>query len=161
MGPKVPVQPEFLSGWKQIADYLGMGVRTVQRYEREQGLPIHRTAGKSVGAVISTKAELDGWVASGRVRSDSVPGRWPAEQTNKLGAEFLQIDSEFALTFSGLALEASDKEKRRRATQAARKAYDTIMRLRKGIKLTDAQRDKLDTNLQRLKSELQSLGERF
>jgi hypothetical protein len=110
--------------------------------------------------VITTKAELDGWVRATPVRA-SVPRRWLTERTNRLGAEFLQIDSEAALTFSGLALEASDEGKRRRATQAVRKAYDTIMRLRKGIKLTDAQNDKLDTNLQRLKSELKSLGERF
>jgi hypothetical protein len=35
------------------------------------------------------------------------------------------------------------------------------MRLREGIKPADVQSDKLDTNLQRLKSELQSLGESF
>jgi hypothetical protein len=31
---------EILSGWKDIANHLGMGVRTVQRYERELGLPV-------------------------------------------------------------------------------------------------------------------------
>jgi hypothetical protein len=39
------VRPEILSGWKDIANYLGKGVRTVQRYGREMGLPIHRPAG--------------------------------------------------------------------------------------------------------------------
>ena len=151
--------PAFLSGWKEIATYLGMGVRTVQRYERELRLPVHRPNGKSAGAVIATKAELDAWVNAGPTQVGSMQKRWPSERTNKMGAEFLQIDSEIALTFSGIALGASDKEKRRRTTQSARKAYDTIMRLRKGIKLTDAQKGKLDANLQRLKSELRRLGE--
>ena len=53
---------EIISGWKGIANYLGKGVRTVQRYERELGLPVRRPAGKSTGSVIATKAELDGWV---------------------------------------------------------------------------------------------------
>ena len=88
-----------------------------------------------------------------------MPKRWPAERTNQLGAEFLQIDSEIALTFSALALEANDEGKRILASRTARRAYDTIMRLRKGIRLTDVQRDKLDANLQRLKSELRSLGQ--
>jgi hypothetical protein len=35
------------------------------------------------------------------------------------------------------------------------------MRLRKYIGLSDAEKDKLDTNLQRLKSELQGLGQTF
>jgi len=144
----------IFSGWTEIANYLGKGVRTVQRYERELGLPIHRPAGKSAGSVIATKAELDRWVTAGSIRVKP----WPTERTNTIGAEFLQIDSEIALTFCGLALGATDKGRKSYAAQAARKAYDTIIRLRKGIKLTDEQRDKLDAGLQRLKSELQRIG---
>jgi len=39
-------------------------------------------------------------------------------------------------------------------TQTARTAYDTIMRLRKNIRLEDMAKEKLDTNLHRLRSEL-------
>jgi hypothetical protein len=41
----------------------------------------------------------------------------------------------------------------------ARRAYDTIARLKERIELTGAERDKLDANLQRVKTELQSLGQ--
>ena len=54
--------PQFLCGWKEIANYLGKGVRTVQRYESELALPVRRPARKSTGSVVATKAELDGWV---------------------------------------------------------------------------------------------------
>lgn len=60
--------PEVLSGWKSIARHLGMGVRTVQRYERQMGLPIRRPAGKLRGAVLATKSELDAWVAASPIR---------------------------------------------------------------------------------------------
>ena len=61
--------PKFLTGWKEIANYLGMGVRTVQRYERQSGLPVRRPAGRpSAGAVLATKAELDGWVKASPIR---------------------------------------------------------------------------------------------
>jgi hypothetical protein len=150
-------QPEIFSGWKEIANYLRKGVRTVQRYERERHLPIHRPA-NSTGSVIATKAELDGWITTSPIRLVYVAKNWPSEQTHRIGADFLQIDSEVALTFSGLALGARDEVKRNRAAQTARKAYDTIMRLRKGIDLTDTERDKLDANLRRLKIELQNLG---
>lgn len=59
----LPQQGRILSGWKEIAAYLGRGIRTVQRYERDFALPIHRPAGgKSGGAVVATGAEIDAWV---------------------------------------------------------------------------------------------------
>lgn len=60
--------PKFLAGWKDIATYLGKGVRTVQRYEREMGLPVRRPAAKSRAAVVATKVELDAWVAASPYR---------------------------------------------------------------------------------------------
>lgn len=59
---------QFLSGWKEIANFLGMGVRTIQRYERELGLPVRRPAGKVRGSVVAVKAELDGWVKASPIR---------------------------------------------------------------------------------------------
>jgi hypothetical protein len=79
--------------------------------------------------------------------------------TNSVGADFLRIDSQVALTFSGMALAATDEEIRGRTALVARKAYDTIARLREHIELTDAERDKLDANLRRVQTELQSLGQ--
>lgn len=83
------------------------------------------------------------------------------ERTNRVAAKFLQIDCEIALTFSGIALKMSDEEKRRHLARTARKAYDTIMRLRKDFDLTDSERDKVCAKLQRLKTELQILGQGF
>jgi hypothetical protein len=57
---------EILSGWKDIARYLGRGVRTVQRYEEQFKLPVrHR---RPRGTVSSTKADLDAWVLASMVR---------------------------------------------------------------------------------------------
>jgi hypothetical protein len=36
-------EPSFLSDWKSIAEYVGKGVRTVQRWEVQLGLPLRRT----------------------------------------------------------------------------------------------------------------------
>ena len=55
-------QTEEIGGWTEIANYLGKAVRTVQRYERELGLPVRRPSGKPSGLVITTKAELNAWV---------------------------------------------------------------------------------------------------
>lgn len=61
----------ILNGWKEIASYLGKGVRSVQRYERESGLPVHRPAGRYKGSVIATKAELDAWITASPIREAS------------------------------------------------------------------------------------------
>src|SRR5262245_44385080 len=83
------------------------------------------------------------------------------DRANSAGADFLRIDSEIALTFSRIAAQTSNLEKKKRLTQAARKAYDSIMRLRSNLELSEAESNKLDANLQRLKGELQKLGDRF
>lgn len=57
-------QPPFLIGWKEIANYLGRGIRTVQRYERTLGMPVRRSSGRSPDSVLATKAELDAWIAA-------------------------------------------------------------------------------------------------
>jgi Tol biopolymer transport system component len=50
-----------LDSWKEIAAYLGRGVRTVQRWEREEGLPVHRLAHAERGSVFADPAELTKW----------------------------------------------------------------------------------------------------
>ena len=50
-----------LSGWKEIAAYLGRGVRTVQRWEK-LGLPVRRPNAHLRSAVLTSSEELDGWV---------------------------------------------------------------------------------------------------
>jgi hypothetical protein len=51
-----------LNSWKEIAAYLGRGVRTVQRYEHDLGLPVRRPRGTSRSAVIALTDELDSWL---------------------------------------------------------------------------------------------------
>jgi len=56
-----------LDSWKAIAAYLGRGVRTVQRWEREEGLPVHRLAHEKRGSVYARRNEIDAWWESRRV----------------------------------------------------------------------------------------------
>ena len=47
--------------------YLGRGVRTVQRWEREEGLPVHRLAHEKRGTVYAHREEIDAWWARRRL----------------------------------------------------------------------------------------------
>ena len=55
----------MLSSWKDIARYLGKGVRTVQRWERQLGLPVRRPVGASQkSAVLLYRRDVDAWLAT-------------------------------------------------------------------------------------------------
>jgi Tol biopolymer transport system component len=62
--------------WKDIATYLNRGVTTVQRWEREEALPVRRLEHLKRGSVFAYKSEIDAWRA-GRERppdaEDPVP----------------------------------------------------------------------------------------
>src|SRR5260370_17544681 len=57
----LPPPSERLESWKEIASYLKKGVRTVQRWERTDGLPVRRLGQDRPGLVFAYKAELDAW----------------------------------------------------------------------------------------------------
>ena len=59
----------ILNSWKEIANYLGRGVRTVQRWERDLGLPVHRPKGKDRSAVLAFPEELNAWLQQTPMRS--------------------------------------------------------------------------------------------
>ena len=51
-----------LNSWKEIAQFLGRSVRTVQRWEQELGLPVRRPAGHDRSAVVAVPSELKAWI---------------------------------------------------------------------------------------------------
>jgi hypothetical protein len=65
MATPILQQSTVLSSWKDIAQYTGKGVRTVQRWERELGLPVRRPRGQAQkSAIISYRCDIDAWMAS-------------------------------------------------------------------------------------------------
>jgi hypothetical protein len=64
-----------LDGWKDIASYLGRGVRTAQRWERELGLPVRRLGTGGAEVVYALKEELDAWL----LRPSRLPSAQPPQ----------------------------------------------------------------------------------
>lgn len=52
-----------LTSWKDIARYMGKGVRTVQRWEQDFALPVRRPCGSNKKAILARPCDLDAWVA--------------------------------------------------------------------------------------------------
>ena len=74
---RLPFPPvsKYLSSWKEIAQYFNRGVRTVQRWEAELGMPVHRPHGGSRTAVMAIREELDTWMASRPIRNSPLSHR--------------------------------------------------------------------------------------
>ena len=50
-----------LDSWKEIAAYLRRDVTTVQRWEKREGMPVHRHQHDRLGSVYAYRHELDAW----------------------------------------------------------------------------------------------------
>src|SRR2546427_231367 len=61
-GPKgSPLPDKKLVSWKEIATHLGRETRTVQRWERTEGLPVRRHEHQKKSTVSAYTSELDEW----------------------------------------------------------------------------------------------------
>lgn len=69
-----PEGKDRLESWKEIAAHLGREVRTVQLWEKSEGLPIHRHQHARQGSVFAYKTELDTWRAA-RKNSPAPPAK--------------------------------------------------------------------------------------
>jgi transcriptional activator of cad operon len=88
---------ERLEGWKMIAAYLKRDVRTVQRWEQTNGLPIHRQPRAQRALPFAYSGELDDWWKRG------APAEPPPQSRRlvfmKVGVTLLLMVAVFALTF--------------------------------------------------------------
>ena len=83
-GPDGRVANGRLDSWKEIAAYLKRDVTTVRRWEKRQGLPVHRHLLERRESVYAFTAEIDDWWLGRRnqlARNDAADGGarrvWP------------------------------------------------------------------------------------
>ena len=86
----VSTTDDRLDSWKEIAAYLKRDVSTVQRWEKKEGLPVHRLPHDKLGSVFAFKPELDAWWNRGRehLQPVEVSRRW-VRRTRTLVASLL------------------------------------------------------------------------
>lgn len=91
-----------LSSWKEIAAYMSQSVRTVQRWEADLGMPVHRPQGEARSRVIAFPAELDEWLAeTPRRRKEHAT---IVAQISELTAKIAQLEAENKLLKAQLAI---------------------------------------------------------
>jgi len=92
-----PSKDGVFTSWKEIAAYLGKGVRTVQRWESRFGLPVRRPHEESHSVLVS-REELDAWLStrwSQRPRNFQIPEALSGAKSRKSAVEIhLELRSE-------------------------------------------------------------------
>lgn len=62
-----------LDSWKEIATYMRRDVKTVQRWEKREGMPVHRHLHDRLGSVYAFRNELDAWAQKRRLSQPEAP----------------------------------------------------------------------------------------
>ena len=97
----VPAQPaDRLESWKDIAAYLRRDVSTVQRWEKREGMPVHRHLHDKQGSVYAFRSELDGWW---RGRANRLTGN-ETEQAAPAGPDELVVRTNSRRSWRSVAL---------------------------------------------------------
>lgn len=95
-----PVIDDRLDSWKEIAIYLGRDIRTLYRWEADEGLPVHRHLHKKRGTVYAYRTELDAWRMN-----RGLEGRWQsAGESTRAPAGALVRYTRTAIATAGVAV---------------------------------------------------------
>lgn len=124
-----PSSNQELNSWKEIASHLERGVRTVQRWESELGLPVRRTGRGKRGAVYALVSELDLW----RVTSGAVVGKELDPGSERAAGSAVEESRRLMSNIQSMVLSVSmTTVRQRQQAQALQKRLDeTRRRLRK------------------------------
>lgn len=72
--PSVGAPEDRLDSWKEIAAYLNRDVTTVQRWEKREGMPVHRHVHDKMGSVYAFRADLDTWTRTRNLQAEQENG---------------------------------------------------------------------------------------
>ena len=75
-----------LDSWKEIAAYMKRDVTTVQRWEKREGMPVHRHIHDKLGSVYAFRSALDAWASSRRPAhvDEPIRGDSPSEEPDEV-----------------------------------------------------------------------------
>ena len=76
-----------LDSWKEIAAFLNRDVTTVQRWEKREGMPVHRHLHDKAGSVYAFRSELGAWTQSRNLRAAQDNGNADASSADAAGSD--------------------------------------------------------------------------
>jgi Tol biopolymer transport system component len=108
--PSLKPADDRLDSWKEIAAYLNRDVTTVQRWEKREGMPVHRHLHDRMGSVYASRAELDSWTSSRNLPPSQENGNnaaspsSPAQPSSAISASLTRWKLLVPLAVAGAAL---------------------------------------------------------
>jgi len=125
------VRKDILNGWKEIGGYVCRDIRTVERWEKQRGLPVRRVPGAGRATVYALISELDEWLEDSRpevrdLASDALAGDTVSRSDASLQLQWSEAEATGAAvveaTPSGLAWEIRSQSDRTEPPLAALKS---------------------------------------
>jgi len=110
-----PTDSQRLVSWKEIAAYFNCDVRTVKRWERERGLPVHRVPGGERSRVFAYTEELRAWLHSA-----------PREAASEAATPSAEAVEEFATAQDAPPEPAGTENELHARSQATRRSFPSI-----------------------------------
>ena len=121
-----PAPPtRILNSWKEIASYLGRGVRTIQRYEEKLGLPVHRPAARKRTAVLAFADELERWLRNTPSRNGTHSNSRNGDFSSVMELQEIQIKNDVR---SQLELAKQEMERARAEYRRTLENYNALKR---------------------------------
>ncbi|AXC13522.1 tolB protein [Acidisarcina polymorpha] len=108
--PSEKLPEDRLDSWKEIAEYLNRDVTTVQRWEKREGMPVHRHVHGRMGSVYASRADLEAWMRSRNLRApqeNAENGVLPAPRIRPIEAAVSNSRSKWKLLVSFAATVAT------------------------------------------------------
>jgi len=131
------VRKDILNGWKEIGGYVGRDIRTVERWEKQRGLPVRRVPGAGRATVYALISELDEWLANSKPEEKEAEFGGELELQAAAPADSLDLEPVVSATFSPVSAVVS------RATQANEPGSPGFVERRKTVRIIPAEPDRL------------------
>src|SRR6476619_20135 len=80
-----------LDSWKEIASYLRRDVRTVQRWEKKEGLPVYRHLHDKLGSIYAHRNELTQWFTTRQSGATGTVAGQPEGESDKIKLAVLRF----------------------------------------------------------------------
>jgi hypothetical protein len=80
-----------LRSWKEISAYLGVTVRSAQRWEKTLRMPVHRQGAGRNARIFAYPAELDAWLASSKLTPAQLAENPPSAGRHRWGWAILSL----------------------------------------------------------------------
>ena len=93
-----------LDSWKAISVYLKRDVTTVQRWEKREGMPVHRHLHDKLGSVYAFRSELDAWMNARKTAPAIDPGPEAPVPSARRPAVLIGLAVAAVLLLAGVAL---------------------------------------------------------